>query len=176
MAAVAMTPTRSAGGGSCRPPATIILYRISLPDDAGRVLLLHDVPRGPMCRGRPLRQRRTLSPAPGLCCSKTALFEIMRMGPNRRPRMRSSSAAVAWTSAGCREAIDGLGGRRRPALGVGQPHWQNGCQRCAKLVKHYASLRDRPREGPRARLQALGSQGSHLSGQRRSRIPASKSR
>ena len=53
--------------------------------------------------------------------------------------MRSSSAAVAWTSAGCREAIDGLGGQRRPPLMVVQPHWQNGSQRYAKLVKHYAS-------------------------------------
>ena len=97
------------------------------------------------------------------------------MSPNRRPRMRSSSAAVAWTSTGCREAIDGLGGRRRPALMVVQPHWQNGGQRCAKLVKHYASLRDRPRERPCARLQALGSQGSHLSTKRRSHKPASES-
>jgi len=112
----------SAGEGSCRPPAA--LYDISLPDGAGRVLLLRDVPRGPTCRGRPLRRRRTPSPAPGLCCSTTALFEIMRMGSNRRPRMRSSSAAVAWTSTGCREAIDGLDGRRRPPLMVGQPHGQ----------------------------------------------------
>ena len=163
----------SAGEGSCRPPATI--YRISLTDGAGRALLRRDVPRGPPSRGRPLRQRRTLSPAPSLCCWQTALFEIMRMGSNRRPRMRSSSAAVAWTSTDCREAIDGLGGRRRPPLMVVQPHWQNGCQRCAKLVKQYASLRNRPRDCPRARLQALGSQGSDLSGQRRSRKPASES-
>ena len=112
----------SAGEGSCRPPAT--LCDISLPDGAGRALLRRDVPRGPTCRGRPLGRRRTLSPAPGLCCSKTVLFEIMRMGPNRRPRMRSSSAAVARTSTGCREAIDGLGGRRRPPLMVVQPHGQ----------------------------------------------------
>ena len=46
------------------------------------------------------------------------------MGSNRRPRMRSSSAAVAWTSTGCREAIDGLGGRSRPPLMVVQPHGQ----------------------------------------------------
>ena len=45
----------SAGEGSCRPPATI--YHISLTDGAGRVLLLRDVPRGPMCRGCPLRRR-----------------------------------------------------------------------------------------------------------------------
>ena len=139
----ALPPQRqlSAGKGSCRPPATI--YRISLTDGAGRALLRRDVPRGPPSRGRPLRQRRTLSPAPSLCCWQTALFEIMRMGSNRRPRMRSSSAAVAWTSVGCREAIDGLGGRRRSPLMVVQPHWQNGGQRCAKLVKHYASLRNR---------------------------------
>ena len=109
----------SAGEGSCRPPAT--LCDISLPDGAGRALLRRDVPRGPTCRGRPLGRRRTLSPAPGLCCSKTVLFEIMRMGPNRRPRMRSSSAAVAWTSVGCREAIDGLGAGAGRRWGWGSP-------------------------------------------------------
>ena len=43
-----------------------------------------------------------------------------------------------------------------------QPHWQNGCQRCAKLVKHYASLRNRPRDCPRARLQALQAQDAGI--------------
>ena len=40
--------------------------------------------------------------APGLCFSKTAAFESMKDEPNRRPRMRSSSAAVERTSAGWR--------------------------------------------------------------------------
>ena len=43
----------SAGEGSCRPPATT--YRISL--SATRALLRREVPRGPTCRGRPLRRR-----------------------------------------------------------------------------------------------------------------------
>ena len=64
----------SAGKGSCRPPATI--YCISLTDGAGRALLHRDVPRGPTCRGRPLRRRQRPSPAPSLCCSETALYEI----------------------------------------------------------------------------------------------------
>ena len=52
--------------------------------------------------GRPSEDSRRPPPAPGLCCSKTAAFESMKDEPNRRPRMRSSSAAVEWTSAGCR--------------------------------------------------------------------------
>ena len=63
----------SAGEGSCRPPAT--LCDISLPDGAGRALLRRDVPRGPTCRGRPLRRRRASSPG---------------SGPRRAERRRSS--------------------------------------------------------------------------------------
>ena len=74
------------------------LYDISLPDGAGSVLLHRDVPRGLTCRGCPLRRRRTPSPDSRLSCWQTALFEIMRMGPNPRPRMRSSSAVVVCTS------------------------------------------------------------------------------
>ena len=74
--------------------------------------------------GRQSEDSRRPPLAPGLCCSKTAAFESMKDEPNRRPRMRSSSAAVAWTSTGCREAIDGLDGRRRPPLMVVQPHGQ----------------------------------------------------
>ena len=73
----------SAGEGSCRPPAT--LFDISLPDGAGRALLRRDVPRGSTCRGRPLRRRRTPSPAPGLCCWQTVLFEIMKDEPQSAP-------------------------------------------------------------------------------------------
>ena len=52
--------------------------------------------------GRQSEDSRRPPPAPGLCCSKTASFESMKDEPNRRPRMRSSSVAVEWTSAGCR--------------------------------------------------------------------------
>ena len=52
--------------------------------------------------GRQSEDSRRPPLAPGLCCSKTAAFESMKDEPNRRPRMRSSSVAVEWTSAGCR--------------------------------------------------------------------------
>ena len=68
----------SAGEGSCRPPAA--LYDISLPDGAESVLLHRDVPRGPTCRGRPLRRRRASSPG---------------SGPRRAERRRSSDEVGA---------------------------------------------------------------------------------
>ena len=68
----------SAGEGSCRPPATT--YRISLSDGATRALLHRDVPRGPTCRGCPLRRRRASSPG---------------SGPRRAERRRSSDEVGA---------------------------------------------------------------------------------
>ena len=63
----------SAGEGSCRPPATI--YRISLTDGAGRVLLLRDVARGlrveGVCYGSAERPLWLLACAVAIrCCLK----------------------------------------------------------------------------------------------------------
>ena len=112
----------------CRPRITrrrlsastplVTTYRISLSDGATRALLHRDVPRGPTCRGRPLRRRRASSPG---------------SGPRRAERRRSSDEVGAPIDARRRAArpprwrehpASSPRGRRARGGGAGRRWWR----------------------------------------------------